>query len=336
MSDNAIIYKEAAQTAVAMVALTDSGDHTTFESADELWSNRSGYAPVVRPDGVVTGLVVTPGAAADTVAVSAGTCYLAGVLTSVGADAALSVPRPTGAAPTTPYQQISIIVAANGTLAIIEGTEKETGFATGRGATAGQAPLITAGTIEIALVQYSSQDAAVLTTSEIKAIPGESRELYNYPAWTENRMVVDNGALGNAGVTFDAALPLYHVGPTAKKVYASYYTPDFAEIPETSDFKPPETTHSTSSTQIYGKVKGSSSSALGQGSFKAFLNDGISDSLIADKDEFLFFKFKQNRLNTPYILCQGKLGISREFPADEGVTATCTISATDNAVEVIA
>lgn len=331
MSDNAAIYCEMSQDQVAMTALSDSGDHTKFNSGDNLWSYRSGYQPDVKPNGVATGGIITPGAANDTVAVAALTCYLAGVLTSVGADSALAVARPS----TSNYQILSITVTAAGALAVVEGTEGSA-FSDTRDA-AGGPPLIPADSIEIGQVKYSSQTAALVLASEIKQVVGTSKEMYNYPAWTERRMVVENGALGYAGVEFDAALPLTHTGGVPKAVYAEYYTPEFSLQPETSDFVAPETSHSTSSKQIYGKTKGSSSSSLGQGSYTAYLNDGISDPIIALKNEFLFFKFYQDKLVTSkYILTQGKFGIARSWPADDGVSAACTISATDEAVEITA
>lgn len=331
MSDNAAVYAEMSQDQVAMVALSDDGDHQKFNSADELWSYASGYQPDVKPDGLATGGGITPGAANDTVAVAALTCYLAGVLTSVAADSALSVPRPS----TEDYQILSITVNSSGALAIVEGTE-HTAFSSTRGADGGP-PLIPVGSIEIGWVKYSSGTAGLVLASEIKQVIGTSKEVYYYPAWTERRMSVENGALDYAGIDFDSALPLTHTGGVPKGVYAEYYTPEFAILPETTDFVPPETTHSVSSTQIYGKTKGSSSSSLGQGSFTAYLNDGISDSLVGKKDEFIFFKFFQDRLVTSkYILCQGKLGVGRSFPADDGVTASCTITPTDEAVEVYA
>ncbi len=331
MSDNAAIYAEMSQDQVAMAALTDSGDATFFKSADKLWSKRSGYAPDVKPNGVATGGTITPGASANTVAVAALTCYLAGVLTSVNADSALAVARPESS----DYQILSITVDSTGALAVVEGTEGSA-FSDTRDA-AGGPPLIPVGSIEVGQVKYSSQTSAVVDSSEIKQVVGTSKEMYNYPAWTEKRMNVENGALGYAGVEFDSALPLIHTGGVAKAVYASYYTPEFAIIPETSDYVPPETSHSVSSTQIYGKTKGASSSSLGQGSFTAYLNDGIADSIIGLKNENLYFKFYQDRLETSkYIMCQGKLGISRSFPADDGVSASCTISAEEEAVEVTA
>ncbi|MBI9092799.1 MAG: hypothetical protein JEZ12_26585 [Desulfobacterium sp.] len=330
MSDNAAVYREASQDQVAMVALTDDGDHTKFNSADDLWSGRAGYAPNVKSNGVATGGMITPGVVNDTVSVAAMTCYLAGNLTTVAANAALAVVRPE----TSDYQILSITVTNAGELAVVEGSE-HTAFSDIRDA-AGGPPLIPVDSIEIGWVKYSAQTAALVLASEIKQVIGTSKETYNYPGWTERRMAVENGALDYAGVDFDSVLPTIHVGGVTKAVFAEYYTPEFAIIPETSDFKPPETTHSTSSKQIYGKTKGSASSTLGQGSFTAYLEDGISDSLITQKNENLFFKFKQNKLNSSFILCQGKLGISREFPADDGVSASCTISAEVAAVEVTA
>lgn len=411
MSDNAAIYAEMSQDQVAMTALTDDGDHTMFNSADTLWSYRSGYTPDVKPNGVATGGAVTAATANDTVSVAALTCYLAGVLTSVSADAALSVTRSdssyliltlaeagytdcvasdisktvtggvtgdtgtliaydntnrkwvvdpdaaedtfddddeaitiatgTGAGDLSavgvscPYKICSITVNSSGALAVVEGTQG-TAFSTTRAAQGGP-PLIPTGSVEVGWVKFSSSTAAAIASSEIKQVVGTSKEMYNYPGWTEKRMVVENGALTYAGVEFDAALPLIHTGSVPKAVYAEYYTPEFALLPETSDFVAPETSHSVSSTQIYGKTKGSSSSSLGQGSFTAHLDDGISDSLIGLKNEFLFFKFFQDRLVTgKYILCQGKLGLGRSFPADDGVTSACTISATDAAEEITA
>lgn len=331
MSDNAAVYAEMSQSQVAMVALTDDGDQTKFNSADYLWSYASGYQPDVKPDGVATGGAITPGASNDTVAVAALTCYLAGVLTSVSADSALSIPRPS----TEDYQILSITVNSSGALAVVEGTE-HTAFSDTRGADGGP-PYVPVGSIELGWVKYSSGTSAVVLASEIKQTIGTHREQYNQPAWTERRMSVENGALDFAGIDFDSALPQIHTGDLPKKVYAEYYTPEFALLPETTDFVPPENSHSANSTQIYGKTKGSSSSSLGQGSFTAYLNDGIADSIVGKKNEFLFFKFFQDRLVTSkYVLCQGKLGIARSFPADDNVTAACTITATEEAVEVTA
>ena len=69
-----------------MSALTNSGDETTFTSGASLWSGKvPGYAPVVRPNGLLTGGAVTVHATNDKVTVAALTCNLQGVVTSVAA-----------------------------------------------------------------------------------------------------------------------------------------------------------------------------------------------------------------------------------------------------------
>ncbi|MBI4720828.1 MAG: hypothetical protein HY770_06335 [Chitinivibrionia bacterium] len=332
-AENAVVSYEAGQTAVAMVALTDQGDHKDFRSADTLWSNKSGYEPSVKPNGLATGGVVTPAAGGgnDHIDVAALTCYLAGVLTTVGAATNVDISRGV----TTDICMItSITVTDAGAIAAVAGTDG-TAFSTTRDA-AGGPPLIPVGSIEIAQVRTTSVTAAPVAETEIFQVVGTHCERYDYPTWEEHRANVEAGILGNAGVEFAAALPLIHTGAVAKKVYAAYYVPEFTEVPKASDFVPPETTHSVASKQIYGKTLGSSASSLNQGSFVAYLEDGISDGLLAAKNQTLWFKFKQDRLRDPYILCQGKTGISRTFPAGDQISANVTISAEESALEVTA
>ena len=106
-----------------------------------------------------------------------------------------------------------------------------------------------------------------------------------------------------------------------------------SDVALASDFTPPETTHSVNSTPIYGTTLGSSSSTLGQGAFTAYLKDGVTDALVALKNQILWFKFFPDRYASPYILTQGKLGISRTFPAGDAIQAACTISASEAAAE---
>jgi len=326
-SDNTVVFYEASQTAVAMAALTDSGDRKFFESVDELWSNESGTEAVVRPDGVASGGATTPGAA-DQVAVAALACYQGGILRVISENAALDVARPTLA-----MAKYSIIIDGSQTITAIKGTESGSVVSDVRGAEGGP-PLIPVGQVEVGQIHITSSTSGVYTTSEIKQIVGVHMERFDFPTWSEKRMNVVNGVSGMAGVEFTTALPAIHAGGVPKAVHASYFEPDFAEVPESSDFTPPETTHSTSSKQIYGKTLGSTSSSLGQGSFTAYLKDGISDPLLSKKNKTIFVKFKPDRLKTPYILCQGKFGVSRSFPAEDNITASCTISATESAVEV--
>lgn len=334
-AENAKIQYESGQDLVSFVALTDQGDHLDFRSADNFWSNKSGYEPDIKPNGLATGGAVSAAASGsnDVVDVAALTCYLIGVLTTVGASADTAIARPTAT-----HVKYSITVNSAGEIVAVKGTEN-TAFSTTRGA-AGGPPYIPTTSIEIAQVWLSSATPAAITADEIKQVVGTHCERYDYPAWTENRFNVEGGVLGYAGITFAAALPLIHDDGSpwsgvAKKVYAQYYEPDFADIQKSSDFVPPETTHNVTSKQIYGSTLAAASSSLNQGAFTAYLEDGISDGLLALKNSNLFFKFFQNRSNsTPYILMQGILGISRTFPAGDQITAACTISAEESAVEV--
>jgi len=322
-AENAKLQYEAGQTAVSMSALTDSGDATLFNSTADLFSKKSGYAPDVRPNGLITGgaVITAVSATNDKVDVAALSVYLAGVKTAVAAASNVSVTR---GASTNTHAITSITVSSAGAIAAVAGTAG-TAFSETRGA-AGGAPYIPVGSVEIAQVKTTSITAAVIDDSEIFQVVGLHQERYDYPIFD-----ID---YGTGQVAFNSALPKIHTGDLPKKVYASYAEPIFSDISLASDFVPAETSHSVSSTQVYGSTLGSSSSSLGQASFTAYLNDGIGDALVSLKNEILWFKFYPDRYKTPYMLTQGKLGISRTFPAGDNVQASCTISAESASTEV--
>lgn len=337
-AEHAKIQYESGQDIVEFVALTDQGDHMDFRCADPLWSNKSGYQPDIKPDGLASGGAVTPGTANDTVDVAALTCYLAGEIETVIAAPATAVTRGTDS-PATPCLKSSITVTAVGAVAVVAGVAGAA-FSADRGVGGGP-PYIPLDSIEIAQVWLSSATAGKVATSEIKQVVGSSCERYDYPTWEEKRSNVENGIIGNAGVVFSQALALAHsaaspVAGAAKRVFAKYYEPVFTDMPKADAFVPPETSFTTSSKQIYQMTIGSSASALNQGSFNAYMRDGISDPIVGLKGETIFVKFFQNKLNSlPYILCQGILGIARTFPAGDQIVAACTISPEEAAKEVI-
>lgn len=325
-AENAALYYEAGQSYQAMTALTDSGDATTFTSGASLWSDKSGYGPTVRPNGLVSGGAVTVGAGNNNVAVASLTCYLAGTLTTVEADATNAITRAT----TNTYSIInSITVTSAGALAVVVGTEGAA-LSDTRGA-AGGPPWIPTGSIEIAQIRLTDDDDAVITSAEIFSVVGTHTERSDFPVWDEQ---YESGS-----VEFVDALSKIHsddAGSTtaAKKVYAEYYSPIFADVGTVTDFVPPETSYSITSTSVYGGAIGASSSALGQGSFTAYLSDGITDNVVTQKGQKLWFKFLPDRLKTPYLLCQGVLGVTRSFPAGDNIQASCTISSSVEAQEV--
>lgn len=324
-ASEALIQYEAGQEHVAAHAMTDSGDNTTFAADESPWSGRAGYEPVIRPNGIITGGDVTPGSTNDTVDVAKLNCYLAGVEVDVSASSDESLTRAT----TDTHIINSVTIDKDGAIQIIDGSEGDS-FSSTRGGNGGP-PWIPTDSIEIAQVKLSSQDAAAVTASEIYQIDGASRERYMYPIWSED--------FAKGEITFATALPESHSddsGSTTatKEVYAEVYTPIFANAEPTSDFVPPEETHSLTSTQVYGGTVASASTSLNQGSFTYYAKDGVTDSLIGLKNLSLWFKFYPHRLRDPYLLAQGKLGISRSYPAGDAMTVECTVSASGPVIEM--
>lgn len=319
-AENAKLQYEAGQTSTSMTALTNSGDETTFTSAASLWSKRAGYAPVVRPNGLLTGGAITPSATNDVVNVAAMTLNLNGVVTTVSAGTATV----TRGLTTDTHNITSITINSSGAITAVSGTDS-TAFSETRGA-AGGPPLIAVDSVEIGQVRTTSVSAGLITAAEIFTVVGTHTERADYPLYNINYSA--------GSVTFLQALPEIHTGPVPKKVFASFAAPIFSDVQLASDFVPPETTHAVTSTQVYGTTLGSTSATLNQGSFTAYLQDGVADALVQLKNEDLWFKFFPDRYKSPYLLTQGKLGVSRTFPAGDNIQAACTISATERATEV--
>ena len=332
MSDPAVYY-EAAQTAVAAIALTDSGDAKTFKSAVNFWSGRSGYTPTILPNGIIFGAVVSAGVVNDAVRVTACSCNLNGVVltgaTEIAAvtDDSLTITREL----TNGYLKSSLTITTGGAYAIVDGKAHATAHSTTRGADGGP-PWIPTGSIEVAQIWTTSNSSAAIASTEIYQVIGMHREMSNYPTHSVQYASVSSGALGYAGVTFDAAMPEIHsdnagTAKATKKVYASYCTPAFSMISKTSDFKRPANSKSISSTEYYGGAKGKVSTSLGAGSFKV-LSDTLGEGLLSYEGQKLWFKFYPDRLDADvYVIAQGYLGVTETFDTDGSYTADCVIAA---------
>jgi hypothetical protein len=414
-ADGKIQY-EAGQDLTAMELLTTS-DRLTYYSSSKFWSDRSGYKPIVRPNGLISGCAITPAASAanDQVDVAAGKVFVKGVETSVSALTNIACARGGSS-----HMITSITVKSDGVVAAISGVTG-TSFSATRGA-AGGPPLLLPDSIEIGQVKYTSLTPAAVTAAEIFTVDGTHLEDYLSPSYLINYAKVVNLAQSYAGCEFATANPLIHLGagtPVActfdftagaaedivlkdahglsngdtiyfssgtlpaeldgvtkyfvvgksdnyfqvsltsggtaveftddggaafysvlsgtagRRVYAEFYEPIFADISRAVDFVPAETTHSVASTTYYGGAFATKSSSLGQGSFTAYLDSGVTDALIRVKNENLWFKYFPDRANTyPQIITQGYLGISRTYPADNEITAACTISSQNGSMEV--
>lgn len=127
-------------------------------------------AGLIKRHEVVTGLTVTPGDV-DEVSVSGGTCYLTGVLTTVLANTALSIPRSTD--PAKPKRWVSVIVTSLGAVAAVSGTVGSTLLDT-RGTAAGEMPAIPSGAIELKMVRHLTDTSGIISSANIVSIAGDT------------------------------------------------------------------------------------------------------------------------------------------------------------------
>lgn len=325
-AENARLQYEGGQNSFPMSELTDSGDHITYTSLAEQWSGRSGFSPNVKPDGLATGGVITPAVSAldDAVDVASLTAYLVGLSLSVVASTDEVITR----ALTDLAKITSVTITGAGAIVLVAGTDgTDQNYSEVRGA-AGGPPFIPVGSFELGQIRVNTSAAAPITDAEIYQVVGLHQERYDFPIWTENS--------SSGSIEFAQALSLIHTGDLPKQVYASYSEPIYSDVQLATDFVPPETTHTQNSTQIYGGTIGSSTQALNQGTFTAFLQNGVDDPLVVLRNENLWFKFYPDRYEPPYILTQGKLGIARTFPAGDSIQAACTVSANEEPLNVSA
>lgn len=321
---------EAGQSLVAYVALTDSGDNTIFNPADNIMSGATGKEPSVRPNGITTGLnLLTPSTTAETVEVAAFSAWSKGVEYDVSA-ASPTFTRPTAGN----VKKDSVTMTDAGVVAIVAGTENTT-FASGRGV-AGSAPYIPADSVELGQI-WIDETSGVLLESEINQVPGTHAEYANFPVYTLNRIGDGISATENAKINcyleFAAALPDDHTGDAPKNTWVQYYTPVFSPLQKATDFVPAEVSHSVSSQQLYGITVAASSETLGQGAFTALLDDGTTDSIVQSKNDILVVKFFPDRNKAPFILTQGLLGLTRAFPPGDQINAAVTITAETSSAE---
>lgn len=322
-AEQAKLQYEGGQTATPMTSLANTGDATIFNSGAALWSKRSGFEPVVRPDGLATGGIASVAATGndDEIDLAALTAYVGGSLKTVSGQAGLTAER---GATTNTNRITSITVTGAGSVVMVAGTAS-TSFSEVRGAAGGPA-YIPVGSIEVGQVRTTSITPGPIAANEIFQVVGIHQERTDFPIFEIDYLT--------GKVVFSAALSAIHTGDAVKGVHASYAEPIFTDVVRSSDFTPSENSYSLNSTQIYGTTIGSTSSTLNQASFTAYLNDGITDSLVSLKGESLWFKFYPDRYKTAHILEQGKLGISRTFPAGDEIQASCTISTSEAGVEV--
>ena len=325
-SAKAKISIEVGQALTDYAAMTDSGDKTYF-TAGSVWSGKSGFAPDVRPDGVVSGRsMLTVSATNDTVKIGAFSGYSLGAAHDVTATTE-TFTRATSAG----VSKInSVTMDSAGAIAVIAGDEGVSAAFSELRDVAGGAPYIPAGSIEIGQIRVTSSTAGVLVSAELFQVIGTHVERFDYPVWEEENIgkgiLAESSAEENSHIKFSSALPTVHTADTTKKVYIKYYTPQMADLAKALEFVPAEDSHSVASTQYYNGTIASPSSSLGMASFTALLTDGISDALLAEQNSLITVKHYPDRNKAPYVLSQGTLGIARTYPVADQNQAACSLA----------
>lgn len=184
--------------------------------------------------------------------------------------------------------------------------------------------------VELGQVKVTSSTAAAITAAEIFQ-ESQYTEHYDSPVWDENNIGdgvgADAAAQKNAYIKFQSALPTIHTGSVPKAVYVKYYEPQFSELARVLDFVPAEYSHTVSSQEYYRGAIASVAESVGQGSFTALLNDGLTDALILQKNQVITVRQYPDENKNPYSLTQGRIGLGRTFPFANQIQAEVTISA---------
>lgn len=321
------IQIETSRVLTDFVAMNDSGDKTIFTHG-LVWSSKSGFAPEIVPNGIASGQnLISPGAAADEVAVAAFTVYIGGVEISVDADDAVSVTRPAADGRIT-----SIVVDDLGAIAEVAGTD---GVAVETRGAAGGPPLIPVDEVEIGQVRMTSTGTAVFTAAEIYQVNGSHAEYYDNPSFEFDPLGMGKkatvAAKKNAFVEFAAALPAIHTGALPKAVFIKYYTPTLVTLPKTTDFVPADTGVTKSNETYYegaggsGAIGSMKADSVGDVTFTVLAGDGVTDPILGEDGSMTTVKFFPDANKAPYILSQGMLGVGRSFPSGEQNKISATI-----------
>jgi len=212
----ALLYAETGSASqVGPMALTKTAS-TTFEGETVAnrqylatgrgpWCKRTGYTPVIRISGVVSGCVVSGGSSDDNLEVTAGVVNVNGAAVTVDAGTSNTVTR--GASGK--YAVHALCVDNTGTLSVVKGTDGDSLDLTSGYGGAGQKPLVATTLAVLAYAVTLGDSAAVIPSADIYA--GESANV-DY--------IIDSL---RGGIVLYEALPLNHTGPVSRAIYATFY-----------------------------------------------------------------------------------------------------------------
>ncbi len=300
---------------------TNSGDNKkfTYSGTLKLFSMLKGQAPIVRPDGVRSGLKVKPAVAGgnNNVDIEAGTAFAGGVDLSVAAATNLAVTRtPAGGT----FQITSIVVDNAGVITAVAGTEGSA-FSVTRGA-AGGPPFIPVDKIEIAQVKLTSNTDAPIAASEIDQ---NVMERYDIPSF---KLIPEEAA-----VEMLAALDLRHTGSVTKGIWVKHYEPVFNDIPEASAWKPVDKSGESQTFRTYDGVFALATTGIKDGSFEVNLKGEAGEIMNQVAGATRWLRFYPDKFRTDHHLVLGFVSVEREFPADNLMKAAVTVTGAIAAIE---
>lgn len=324
MSLDTQVYLESAEASnlnyiTNEVLTVNASNGALFESVADYWSEATINPVEIKPDGILTGLTISPGAANDQVSITAGTVQLAGATASVSADSVFDITRGT----TNGYKICAVTINSSGVLTEVEGTES-TAFDTTRGA-AGGPPYIPVGSVLVGYVYLTSTTAALITSDEIRQL-GSNRETATSPTYTYD--------ITTGSVTFDSIVNPIHTGDVPKSVYASYapvtVPSSFTLLQYTDSYKGPEDVYSSDITKFHNNQKlANVTNDLSDCTFNlTFERDyGIGSFIEAARGDKRWLYVKPDQYRSSYILVPaGVVSIEKDEITAEESTVSSTIS----------
>jgi len=313
---------EAGGTYYTYEAMTKQADTQHYEvTAGRLFSNAEDVNGVdqrytVAIDGLKSGCAIIPAVSGsnDVIDVGAGVVVIAGVEVIVAEDTDVAVAR--GGSACIKY---SIMADSSGVVTAEAGTT-HTSLSTTR-ATNGGPPLVTVGKVEIGQVWYTSLTPAVVAATAIKIVPEQHRELSYYPGWFYIPPVTNDDQKIEVGV----ALMLNHTGPLSRVVYAEYYNPVFIKLDDVSEVKPPRKTYTATEENTYDAARKVSNESLGDGSFKILMDERTNSLIKQAEGDVRWFRWYADKTKDDYVLFQGRVQMSDEYPVKGIMQATITV-----------
>lgn len=298
---------------------------TVLTNSGELWSMDDArpvnLSPVIRPDGVASGLEIAPAASGgDNLSdVSAGWYWLGGVKRQHAGYTDLGLTRGVELKSSVTIDSSFDITAVNG----VSGAGG--GYSAARGVSGGP-PYIPVGSLELNQFQSDSGTAAAITIGELRSLANTHREVSSFPAWQVFPMGTEEY---NANIKFQIVPMLNHTGDVRKAVYSTTYTPVFVQVPIAKNFAPVDTATAIATEEWYKNiVTGDESDSITQSTYTQKLDNGVDDPLIKDwKGHFLMLKFYPVSTEPEmHILTQGRVQVSRTFTVGTSLQAAVIIT----------